>query len=70
MKHPLAPLLASIGTLWFLMTFGVVWLLWHRQWRSATWLGAPMRLLFLLGSTSLVEMLAGGSISGVDGCEP
>jgi hypothetical protein len=70
MKRLLAPLIEPVGAFWLLITLGAVWLLWRRQWRSAAWLGARTLLLFMLGSTPLAEMLVGGSMSGVDGCEP
>ncbi|MGA2244422.1 MAG: YdcF family protein [Verrucomicrobiota bacterium] len=52
-----APLTEPVGMLWFLMILGVLWLLCRRQWRSALWLGLPAFVLFVLGSTHLVEKL-------------
>ena len=57
MSHFLSPLAEPIGALWFLMALGVLWLLCRRQWRSAVWLGFPAVLIFLIGSTPVVEAL-------------
>ena len=43
------------------MALGLGWLLWRRQWRSALWLGGPTLLLFLFGSTPLVNVLVNRS---------
>jgi uncharacterized SAM-binding protein YcdF (DUF218 family) len=52
-----SPLLEPLGAIWLLMMLGVLWLLWRRQRRSAAWLGAPAILIFLIGSTPLVDAL-------------
>ena len=39
------------------MVLGLLWLLCRRQWRSMIWLGFPTVLLFVVGSTPLVERL-------------
>ncbi len=52
-----APLAEPVGALWSLMVLGVLWLLWHRQWRSALWLGLPTVVLFAIGSTPLTDRL-------------
>jgi uncharacterized SAM-binding protein YcdF (DUF218 family) len=54
-----APLIEPVGLLWLLMALGVLWLCWSRQWRSAAWLGLPTLLIFLVGSTPLVEKVVG-----------
>lgn len=56
-KQSLLPLTEPLGALWLFMALGVVWLVWRRQWRSAVWLGIPTFVLFVIGSTPLVEML-------------
>ncbi len=60
MQQFFAPLAEPIGLIWLLMGLAVAWLLWRRQWRSAMWLGLPMVVLFIIGSTSLAERLAAG----------
>jgi len=57
MKEFFLPLTEPVGAVWALMALGVTWLVIRRQWRSAIWLGLPMGLMFLMGSTSLVEGL-------------
>lgn len=57
MSHFIEPLTEPLGMIWFAMVLGLVWLLWRRQWRSALWLGGPTLVLFLIGSTTLVEHL-------------
>lgn len=57
MKHFFAPLLDPLGAIWLLMVMGFVWLLWRRQWRTAAWLGFPVSLIFVLGSTPIIERL-------------
>ena len=52
-----APLAEPVGALWGLMVLGVLYLLCRRHWRCAMWLGFPVVLLFVLGSTSLTEKL-------------
>jgi len=52
-----APLAEPVGAVWLLMALVVIWLIFRKQWRSAMWLGIPTLLLFVLGSTSLAEML-------------
>jgi uncharacterized SAM-binding protein YcdF (DUF218 family) len=39
------------------MVLGVLWLLYRREWRSALWLGVPAVLIFLIGSTPLVDAI-------------
>lgn len=39
------------------MVFGVVWLLCRRQRQSAAWVGVPTTLIFLVGSTPLVDAI-------------
>ena len=59
--HPvnqfLAPIAEPIGALWCLMLLGVIWLIWRRQWQGAVWLGVPAGLIFLIGSTPLVDAI-------------
>jgi uncharacterized SAM-binding protein YcdF (DUF218 family) len=50
-----APLLEPLGAIWLVMVLEVLWLSWRRKWRSAVWLGVPTVLIFLIGSTPLVE---------------
>ena len=57
MKQFFSPLTEPLGLIWLFMALGVIWLLFRRQWRSATWLGIPTALLFLIGSTSIAEHL-------------
>ncbi len=57
MTQFLTPLTEPVGAVWSLMLLGVIWLLFHRQWRSALWLGLPTVVLFIIGSTSLPEKL-------------
>ena len=57
MNQFFAPLAEPVGALWFLMVLGVLWLLRRRQWRSAVWLGIPAVLIFLIGSTPLVDAM-------------
>jgi uncharacterized SAM-binding protein YcdF (DUF218 family) len=57
MNQFLAPLAEPIGALWCLMVLGVLWLIWRRQWRDAVWLGVPAVLIFLIGSTPLVDAM-------------
>jgi len=59
MNQFFAPLAEPVGAVWFLMALVLVWLLSRRQWRSALWLGFPLGLLFLIGSTSVAEILVG-----------
>ncbi len=46
---------------WLLMFAGLCWLLARRDWRSAIWLGIPTLLLFLFGSTPVVEIIVGAA---------
>jgi uncharacterized SAM-binding protein YcdF (DUF218 family) len=39
------------------MVLGVLWLVWRRQWQGAVWLGVPVVLIFLIGSTPLVDAI-------------
>jgi len=57
MNQFFTPLTEPVGALWGLMVLGVLWLLGHRQWRSAIWLGLPTVVLFVIGSTPLPEKL-------------
>ena len=57
MGHFINPLTEPVGALWALTVLGMVWLLWHRHWRSAFWLGLPTLVLFVIGSTPLPEIL-------------
>jgi uncharacterized SAM-binding protein YcdF (DUF218 family) len=57
MKYFFAPLLDPLGAIWLLMVVSFVWLLWRRQWRSATLLGLPISLIFIFGSTPIIERL-------------
>ena len=57
MKLFFAPVAEPIGALWCLMVLGVFWLIWRRQWQGAVWLGVSAGLLFLVGSTPLVDAL-------------
>ena len=57
MSQFLAPLAEPIGALWCLMVLGVLWLIWRRQWQGAVWLGVPAGLIFLIGSTPLVDTM-------------
>lgn len=57
MNQLFTPLTEPVGALWGLMVLGALWLLYRRQWRSAFWLGLPTFLLFIIGSTSLTELL-------------
>jgi len=50
-----APLLEPLGAIWLGMVLGVFWQGWRRKWRSAVWLGVPVVLIFLIGSTPLVD---------------
>src|ERR1019366_7872362 len=43
--------------IWCLMVLGVLWLSWRRQWQGAVWLGVPAALIFLIGSTPLVDAI-------------
>ena len=52
-----APLAEPVGAVWLLMSSLAIWLLCRRQWRCAILLGCPTILLFILGSTSVAEML-------------
>ena len=52
-----SPLFEPVGALGLLMALGLAWLIWCRQWRGALALGLPTLLLWLLGSTPLVETL-------------
>lgn len=57
MNQFFAPLAEPVGAIWLLMVLGLAGLLWRHQWRSALWLGFPVVLLFIVGSTSVAEML-------------
>ncbi len=57
MKEFLMPLTEPVGAVWAVMALGLVWLLIRRRWQGAIVLGVPTVLLFVLGSTSLVEGL-------------
>jgi uncharacterized SAM-binding protein YcdF (DUF218 family) len=39
------------------MVLGVLWLLWRRQWQGTVWLAVPAVLMFLIGSTPLVDAI-------------
>jgi len=52
-----APVVEPVGALWCLMVFGVFWLIWRRQWQGAVWLAVPAMLIFLIGSTPLVDAI-------------
>jgi uncharacterized SAM-binding protein YcdF (DUF218 family) len=52
-----APLVEPLGAIWLVMVLGVFWLTWRRKWRPAVWLGVPSVLIFLIGSTPLVEAM-------------
>jgi uncharacterized SAM-binding protein YcdF (DUF218 family) len=56
-KQFVAPLAEPLGAIWLFMALCVLLLLWRRRWRSALWLGVPTLLLFMVGSTSLAEVL-------------
>ncbi len=53
-----APLCEPLAAIWLVMVFGVFRLIWRRQWRAAIWLGLPAVLIFLIGSTPLVNAAA------------
>lgn len=57
MNTLLTPLQDPLAALWLGMALAVMLLLWRRKWRSAVWLLIPTSVLFLIGSTPLVEML-------------
>ncbi len=57
MKQLLSPLFDPLGAVWLLLVIALVRLLWHRQWRNAVWLGLPVILIFLLGSTPIIDRL-------------
>jgi uncharacterized SAM-binding protein YcdF (DUF218 family) len=57
MKLFFLPLTDFFSLIWLFMVIGVGFHLWRRQWRSAAWLGIPVALLFVLGSTPLVHAL-------------
>lgn len=57
MKQFFLPLAEPVGAVWCLMAIGVALQFWRRQWRNALWLGLPTLLLFLFGSTTVVEKL-------------
>lgn len=59
MKEFFLPLTEPVGAVWAVMAAGVVWLLCKRQWKGAVWLGSPTVVLFLLGSTPLIEGIVG-----------
>jgi len=63
MRYFFSPLVEPLGALWLLMALGVLALMCRRQWRSALWLGLPTLLLFIVGSTPLVEVLVRGEES-------
>lgn len=52
-----SPLFEPLGAIWLVMVFGVFWLIWRRQWRGAVCLGVPAVLIFLIGSTPLVDAI-------------
>ena len=52
-----APLAEPVGAIWCLIVLGVLWLVWRRQWQGAVWLGVPAVLIFLIGSTPLVDAM-------------
>jgi uncharacterized SAM-binding protein YcdF (DUF218 family) len=56
-KSFLLPLTEPLGIIWLFMVIGVGFQLWRRQWRCAAWLGIPVALLFVLGSTPLASAL-------------
>jgi uncharacterized SAM-binding protein YcdF (DUF218 family) len=53
------PLTEPLGAIWMLMVLGLIWLLLRKQWRSAIWLGLPIVLMFVIGSTPLADALIG-----------
>ena len=55
------PLTEPLGGIWLLMGLGVLWMLWRRQWHSAGWLGGPVVVLFVFGSTPVAEMIVGAA---------
>jgi len=54
-----APLFEPLAAIWLVMALGVFRLIWRRQWRGAVWLGVPTILIFLIGSTPLVDAIVG-----------
>jgi uncharacterized SAM-binding protein YcdF (DUF218 family) len=54
-----APLAEPLAVIWLVMVFGVSRLIWRRQWRCAVWMGTPVLLIFLIGSTPLVNVIVG-----------
>jgi len=52
-----SPLFEPLGAIWLVMVFGAFRLTWRRQWRGAAWLGVPAVLIFLIGSTPLVDAM-------------
>jgi uncharacterized SAM-binding protein YcdF (DUF218 family) len=57
MKPLFSPLFEPLGALWLLLVLVLVGLLCRRQWRCAAWLGLPVTLIFLLGSTPIIDRL-------------
>jgi uncharacterized SAM-binding protein YcdF (DUF218 family) len=66
MKEFFLPLTEPIGAVWAVMAAGVIWLLCKRQWKAALWLGSPTVLVFVLGSTPLIEGIVGREEGGMD----
>jgi uncharacterized SAM-binding protein YcdF (DUF218 family) len=62
-KEFFLPLAEPLGAIWFLLLVSLGWLLWCRRWRSALWLGWPVLLIFVLGSTPFAESLVASAES-------
>jgi uncharacterized SAM-binding protein YcdF (DUF218 family) len=57
MKEFFYPVFDPLGAVWLLMVLCCLGLLHRRHWRSAAWLGFPIVLIFLLGSTPIIDRL-------------
>jgi uncharacterized SAM-binding protein YcdF (DUF218 family) len=55
LKSFFLPGLEPLGAIWSLMLLGAVWCAFRRQWRGLVSVAVPALLLFLFGSTRIVE---------------
>jgi uncharacterized SAM-binding protein YcdF (DUF218 family) len=52
-----APLSEPLAAIWLVMVIGMFRLVWRRDRQRAVWLGVPTVLIFLIGSTPLVDAI-------------
>jgi len=57
MKHFLLPLTEPLGAIWAIMLAGLIVLAYKRNWLGTAVVALPLALFFLIGSTTIPEMI-------------